>query len=48
MKERLIETAAWHKNEFARQRAKRALRIRYGIQAYRTNPDPVWLSAYAL
>jgi len=47
MKNRLLEIIAGS-NLIAKQRAKRALRIRYGIviPSQKTNNDPAWLSAH--
>ena len=47
MKARLIEIATKHSHPIAKGRAKRALRIRYGI-ALPSRPvaDPAWLSAH--
>jgi hypothetical protein len=47
MKAHLIQIATQHVNGIARQRAKRALRIRYGMAlASRPAADPVWLRAH--
>lgn len=46
----LLSIATNHKNLIAVQRAKRALRIRYGIQMPRRTEarDPVWLTAHGM
>jgi len=47
MKAHLIQIATQHVNDIARQRAKRALRIRYGMAlASRPAADPIWLRAH--
>ena len=50
METRILSIALHHENLIAVQRAKRILRLRYGINLPRKNPmpDPVWLSAYDL
>jgi hypothetical protein len=46
MKNRIAVIASTSTNLLAVQRAKRILRLRYGVSISKLNADPVWLSAY--
>ena len=50
MKSHIMFIAFNHSNLLAVQRAKRILRLRYGVSISKSkqNADPVWLSAYDL
>ena len=48
MKSHIMFIAFNHSNLLAVQRAKRILRLRYGVSISKQNADPVWLSAYDL
>ena len=48
MKDHILKIAMTHKNDFARTRAKRIMRLRYGMKLKPTvlHRDPVWLTAH--
>lgn len=47
MFDNLLNIALNHSHPIARQRARKALRLRYGVVVSpKPNPDPLWLSAY--
>ena len=47
MKDYILKIATTHTNDIAKQRAKRILRLRYGMKLQpRVSRDPVWLTAH--
>jgi hypothetical protein len=47
VKDYILKIATTHTNDIAKQRAKRILRLRYGMKLQlRENRDPVWLTAH--
>jgi hypothetical protein len=48
MKDHILKIAMTHKNDLARTRAKRIMRLRYGMKFQPTvvRHDPVWLTAH--
>lgn len=47
MKDHILQIATTHTNDIAKQRAKRILRLRYGMKLQpRVSRDPVWLTAH--